>query len=155
MLILSTSAWVWSCTTESVQEYEYMSGLKRYMLSEHAVDLLYIEDKKMLFMDLSCEACTMSKISFLDKDPGHFGISIYVSGDTTNSQTIGKYGEIIQGMDIESKYHLYETGISKPLLMHIKNGKPVKYVFVTDANQNEVLSYLIPGYEAITEQEKP
>ena len=131
-----------SCNTTSEDAYKYSPGLIRFLNEESNIAFGSLDKKKMLFVDISCEECIVSKLDFLKQDSEFYGIQLYLLGDTLNSAINETFKPIVIGYDIESKYHLYETGISMPLLLDIDQGIISKYFFVNDFNQLEIIEYL-------------
>jgi len=123
--------------------YPYEAGLSRFLEEEQNVSLQNMSDDKLLFMDISCEECILTKVEFLELDSNNFGIDIFIHGDTTGSLLAKQYKHRIVGFDLTAEYHLYETGISLPLFVHMKKGKLEKFIYLNASNQEEILEYLI------------
>jgi hypothetical protein len=134
-----------SCNFAPDHNYRYHEGLIRFLNERTSIEVDKLIEEKLLFVDLSCEECVLSKLDFLSARSDHFSIKVYIMGDTTRSVLVKEFKSIIIGYDLESKYHFYETGISMPLLIDIQNGVIKESFIVNDFNQSEIFSYLNPS----------
>ena len=131
-----------SCNDTSKSDYKYSDGLIRFLNEQSEIELGKLEGQKLLFVDISCEECVVSKLDFLKQDSEFYNIKIYLLGDTTGSVLAKEFKSIVIGYDLESKYHLYETGISLPLFIDTNKGRIKEHFTVNDFNQFEILKYL-------------
>jgi hypothetical protein len=131
-----------SCEISPNHNYEYHKGLARFLKEISGINLNELDNKKLLLVDISCEECVISKLDFLRTQNSDFDIKIYLLGDSTDSKLSREFESIIIGYDLESKYHIYETGISMPLLIDVQDGVIKEHFFVNDFNQFDVLNYL-------------
>lgn len=136
-----------ACNTVS---YPYSKGLEMYMSQEHATDLTQIDDRVYYFIPLNdCSSCKSAELnlSFLNNlvaPPAN--LSVVLIGSTR----LPEYKESLQKLrhrytvleDTNGTMFNYQTGLGKPLLIHIKKGEVTYYLSITDFDLETVEAYL-------------
>ena len=92
-----------------------------------------MENEHILFLDISCEDCMISKVDFLNEQNGL--TRLFFLGDSTNSKLVKWHKDVNSDFDLNSKYLEYETGISLPLYIGVKKGKIKEHTFISEENK--------------------
>lgn len=119
--------------------YKYEQGLLAFNDEVLGFDIDFEKSTILLYVDISCVDCSSSKLDFLsDLDTP---IKIILLGDTSNNIIYKSIQNPIYAYDIERKYSYYETGISLPTLVSIKNGDILGVLSVNSFNQEEAKTW--------------
>ena len=136
-----------ACNTVS---YPYSKGLQLYMNQELAIDVTQIGDRIYYFIPLNdCSSCKSAELnlSFLNNlviPPAKLAVVLI------GSTRLPEYKESLQKLrhrytvleDPNGTMFNYQTGLSKPLLVHIKEGEVTYYLNITDFDLETVGAYL-------------
>jgi len=145
LLILMISTF--GCTKD---KYAYFKGFSQYMMEEHKVELSKIDDSIFYILPLSdCSTCqsTLLNLELLNSiNTEKDNIALVLVG-TTNIST---YQNLIKKItstymvykDPESSIFSYPTGLAKPMILHIKNGKVIYHMEITDFHIEDAGRYL-------------
>ena len=133
------------------KEYAYFKGFSNYMYEEHKVNISNSRDIIYYILPLSdCNSCqgTLLNLEYLSSIKESLGNTILVLvGQTKNS----RYKDFIDNLSASTKVLLdadnsifdYQTGLGKPMLVHIKNGKVEHYLKITDFKIEEAGNYIM------------
>lgn len=132
-----------ACSKESSSDYPYASGLEWFLQEEYNMNLASLNNEELLFVNVSCDDCMLSKLDILERKEFTKDLKIFFLGDTTYSQIVRNYQNNNSFFDLNSSFYDYETGISSaPLLLKIEDGIIRKHLFLSDNNQEEVITFL-------------
>lgn len=109
-------------------------------MSVFQIDINKVQDRVYYILPVnSCEQCVLMSLEMLNNIEKISTVTIVFVSSAKNKrhrdimkQLEGKF-EVL--LDMTSKIYDYETGIGKPLLIHIKNGKPL---FVLEIQDNQI-----------------
>ena len=132
------------CSSKNSQNtYQYADGIEWYLTEAFNMDLKSIDDDQLLFINISCVDCMVSKVSFLElEEKLTKDFKIIFLGDTVNNDLVKKYRTRDCEYDLNSKYSEYETGIYLPLYLKVHKGEIVKHSYVSDENMTEFVKML-------------
>jgi hypothetical protein len=114
----------------------------------HKEDLTEINgDKIFYFLHLrSCEPCVDKNLSMLAEVSKHPNLKICLVGKIAVAQFEEKAKLVMEKhlpyLDIDSEIYSFETGFSKPLLVHIKDGRCVTRIQVSDSEVDNAKKYI-------------
>lgn len=137
-----------NCTSNIESGYKYLNGFGLYMKSVFNVNIYNPETDIMFYAILvnGCEPCVFENTKMLNSIVSNNLVLILV-GDLKESsgyESFVKYSNKFTTFN-DKNYEIfsYETGISKPLLIHMKNGKCVKFLKVSDFDVDKAKEYII------------
>lgn len=141
-------AFLLSCTSAESDIYPYINGFKDYMYFQHQVDISNTSDSKYVVIGINgCEPCVLNMLEILcfmnSKEniiPILVGVAQQKDIRTLKKKVESKYSRIIY--DSEAMIAGYSTGYGYPIMVHIKNGKVVKYIDITGQSTEEFREYL-------------
>jgi hypothetical protein len=130
--------------------YKYLPGLEMYMQDVHRTVISNTEETIYYFIPVSdCNTCQSTFLnlevlnSLIIKKPKVVVILTGLATGEAYEKAVGllksKY-EVLT--DPKDAVNAYQTGISKPLLIHMKSGKVLYYLTVTDDKVYKARQYL-------------
>ena len=129
------------------EAYQYIVGLSLYLETHQAISVDQVKNTVFYILPLnSCMPCTESNINMLSFIPFKKEIKFLFVGtlDQINPSIIKNICSTNRCIFDNGKIiSHYETGLGKPLLIHIKNGRVYKYIYVTDSKIDEVKNYFL------------
>ena len=132
---------------KSKPNYNYTKGISEYMYAIHKIQIDTITNKVLYFLPISeCVSCSSTELNLkMLTELKTENLTPILIGVKTNSRfnTLSSSLKNISLLDKESKIYMYETGVLKPLLLHIKNGKVIHFFNVDDNKIEEARKYLI------------
>lgn len=130
---------------ESSTKYPYIKGLKEYMHTVHKTKIDTIKNRVLYFLPVSeCISCQSTELNLTMLSESRIkNMSLILIGQESNSRFTNLINNLggIKFIDKESRINYYETGILKPLLLHIKNGKVYYFLNVTDYQIEKAKKY--------------
>lgn len=153
-LYLLAFIFLFSCGEKSATtQCKYFEGLDLYMQRIHNINIKDVEgDKIFYFLSLrGCEPCIDKNLNMLSGITKNKNLIICLIGklelmqyeQTLNLVTI-THTPIL---DLNGGVFSYETGLSKPLLMHIRDGKCVDITNVSDNEVDRMATYILDTLE--------
>ncbi|MEM9920204.1 MAG: hypothetical protein AAF990_19055 [Bacteroidota bacterium] len=140
---------IFACTH---QEYAHFQDFKLFMAQEHRIDLSQTTDQIYYVIPVSsCNTCssTTLNLELLDskRHQSHKNqLTVILTGkinEPTHLKTINQLDASYNLIrDIGNRIEQYQTGISKPMLLHIQNGKVKRYFKINDPDIEAVGKYL-------------
>lgn len=132
------------CSSNNSKDgYQYANGVEWYLSEVFNMDINSIDREELLFINISCVDCMVSKVSFLElEEKLTEGFKIFFLGDTTQNALAKRYKDRDCEYDLTSKYAEYETGIYLPLYLKIEKGKIVNHSYVSDENMVDFIKML-------------
>lgn len=133
LLIIFLSA----CSYSHKVKYEYLDGLRSYLLYEHQISVDTVENTIFYITPLDgCDYCVRQNLLLLQRTSNKSIFPILVD-KTTNEETLQLFDNLIEKyphlrVDKKGKVLIYETGYFKPILVHIKKGVVVEYFYIED-----------------------
>ncbi len=137
-----------SCKQEG---YTYYEGFRNYMTSKHDINIMNHEDKIFYILPLSdCTSCqsTSLNLELLASFEEHNDkLTVLLIGQTNNSIYQGLIKKLTPKFDIindtENTIFSYQTGLGKPMLLHIKKGSVKYHLEITDFKIEEAEKYIV------------
>jgi hypothetical protein len=135
------------CACTKHADYPYLSGFSLYMKQVHQITITEGEQLYYVMPIDSCEPCVVQNLEMLQKlSPIAKLRPIWVgkSGDKGISEKVS----ILQKqyplslIDAQNSVFQYETGLGKPVLLHLKNGNSIYYLYVTNDIIEKASDYL-------------
>lgn len=136
------------CSNFKTNDYVYIDGFAIYMKSEFKIDIYNTKEDNIYYLMLvkGCEPCIIENTQMLaniDSDK----LVLLLVGDPKESNKYEELKSLTKKFNTlnDRSYEIfsYETGISKPLLIHMKNGECIKYMKVSDFDVNLAKEYII------------
>jgi hypothetical protein len=146
--ILSTIILGMSCENLNQNNYKYFDGFSFYMKSVHNIDILTSNKEIIYYVMLveGCEPCIAGNSAMLQKIKKNNNLCLILVGNIEESSDSATFLKLNNKMQVlkDPNYEIfsYETGISKPLLIHIKNGRCKHFLLVTDFEIENTYNYL-------------
>ncbi|MFT7055208.1 MAG: hypothetical protein ACJAXB_000482 [Candidatus Endobugula sp.] len=133
-----------SCNVRQQNNFEYSEGLSSYMQRVHDFSIEKSKNQILYFLKLnSCEPCVASHLEILKsvKDK-KFNLVLIGTTDQNLSEIMANQNITIF-TDLNSEITKYRTGMGKPMIVHIKNGKIIYQKSFYDSDIEMARSYLI------------
>lgn len=150
--IIALGVFVCICLTscDKKEVYPYLHGFSSYMKYEHDVDVSSINDNMFFILPLSdCESCqdTPASLELLSsiKKPQK-NLTVILVGTTQNPsftaqiKALGTSVKILR--DEKNSIYNFQTGLSKPIFLHIKKEVVVYYLNIAGTKLEKVHAYL-------------
>ena len=122
--------------------------MSAYLKQEQKIDIKKMTNKLLYFLPISnCTSCkesalNLKMINSLDKIDN---LIIFIIGMSDNSIYKNKVKQIKNKclFDAESIIDKYQTGVNKPLLLKVINGKIVDYKIINDMDVMKAKKYIL------------
>lgn len=131
----------------SRESYPYLRGFSSYLQNEQKIDITRADETIFYVLPLnSCAPCVSQNVAMLEK-VGHCSLlKIIAVGTAEDGEIASRVSNLCANnvclQDPSQTIFSYETGLGKPLLIHMKEGEIVRYMYVTDFLIPEVNEYL-------------
>lgn len=135
--------------TSSNNRYYYIEGFERYLNDIHQKENFGENNVIYYITPISdnCDSCIESNLILLNNLNTELNLTPILVGKNQDKnyskvidEVVNKYPEIL--FDSNSKIFSYQTGFGKPLLIHVKNGRCIYFMEITDFKLDEAKSYL-------------
>ncbi len=120
--------------------FPYALGLNSYMSKVLDYDLKNIAEETIIFLPLEyCPSCITEGIQFVSQQEQQEKTSLVFIGDEKTYPNLELYIQQLKKrypykVDAFNKHHSYACGINNPLLIQIKNGEIIAYIYLEAAN---------------------
>ncbi len=145
LLLIINILFVTSCNEK--KEYKHIKGIEKYLKKEFNIELSNEKNRVFYFLPVNeCVSCngTNLELKMLQSLNPKKNILLIIVGMSHNSRFKNQIDNlnIPKIYDLNSTIYKYKSGVSKPLLLHIKNGKVNFYLKVNDLKINDAKKYL-------------
>jgi hypothetical protein len=144
--IISIFIFIYASCNNPCNEYDYLDGLASYLENELGKDIRQIESEIFYFVNMrGCETCIELNLEMLSELPKLSDVTLVLVGMSEKyGNRIDQLGDNVNILfDEHNNIRKYETGLAKPLLLHITKGKCAKYLYVTDFEIENAKEYMI------------
>jgi hypothetical protein len=136
-----------SCNNHE-NNYLYSAGIKNYLNDILKIDIDKVDNSIMYFLPINeCITCsgTSLEIDMLYQIPQQKNFKLIIIGLDKYSRFFNRINSISQQTYFDNKLDItrYPTGVSKPLLIHIRNGKIDYFLKVSDQLIDKAKKYII------------
>lgn len=133
------------CSTR--ESYPYIRGFSHYLKNEQKIDITRVNETIFYILPLkSCTPCVYQNVAMLENVGRCKLLQIITVGAAEDSEIALRVSKLCATntclQDPSQTIFSYETGLGKPLLIHMKQGEVVRYIYVTDFKIPEVTEYL-------------
>lgn len=134
------------CNT-SRDTYPYVNGFFNYLKNEQKIDITRVDETIFYILPLnSCTPCVYKNVAMLENVGHRKLLQIITVGVAEDDEIALRVSKLCTNnvclQDTSQSVFSYETGLGKPLLIHVKRGEVVRYIYVTDFKIAEVTDYL-------------
>jgi hypothetical protein len=148
-IYLLTLTFSLSCSEKNTTQCSYFEGLDLYMQRVHHISIKDIKgDKIFYFLGLrGCEPCIEKNLAMLSTINENKHLIICLIGALEllqyeqNLNHVNKTHHPI--LDLKAEIFSYETGFAKLLLVHIKDGKCINIIQITDNEVDNTRMYIL------------
>lgn len=137
--------------SNSRESYPYIRGFSHYLRNEQKIDITSVNETIFYILPLhSCAPCAYRNVTMLENLGNCKLLKIITVGAAEDNEMALRVSKLCANntclQDSSQTIFSYETGLGKPLLIHIKQGEVVHYIYVTDFKIPEVTDYLKSTY---------
>lgn len=138
---------VFSCS--NMEKYTYYNGLSKYMIDNFNIDFNNVDDTIYYFLPINrCNTCegtnlNLKALNSLDSKKNVVVIIIGLEENSTYTQKIQNLPFETVLFDNKGLVNKYQTGILKPLLIHVNKGNCIFYLEINDPKIGKAKQYLL------------
>jgi hypothetical protein len=132
------------------EEYAYLKGFKQYMLETHQLDINNNEIIMYVLPLSDCNSCmgTALNLEALKTiSPPNNKLCIVLVGKTDKQHFQETINELSTSFwvvrDEDHSIDTYQTGVDKPMLLHLKGGQLIYHLKILDPNIEQAKDYLM------------
>ncbi|MFK8103655.1 MAG: hypothetical protein AB8G15_14070 [Saprospiraceae bacterium] len=147
-ILIITLLLITACKEKS-PPFPYTLGLNSYVAKVLGYDLKKVVEETIIFLPLEyCPSCITEGLQFVSQQEKQEKTTLVFIG---NEETYPDDQPYIQQLkkrypykvDAFNKHHSYACGINKPLLVQIKDGKIVDYIYLEKDNFEKAKRFFI------------